>query len=701
MRKMLLIFFLLASFFASCRHPLLMTNIPGPKVKSVTITEMTLVVGREVPIVVYDQNGENVTNSVKIQAVNPEKAIVKTNGTIKAKVAGDIDIKISFGVFEQIKKLHAILENTILTNPSIGIIQSPAHISPYTDMKFENLEAIVTQIDSEGFYVQSLVPDDFCETSEGIFVYCQKGSTLKPGNIVSLDGIIKEHIAPGDENKKYLSTTVLWVNSQDIGILGAEDIPNGVDLSKRIPPQRLLSRPDDVNNYTHVFDCQDHGMDFWESLEGMLITVKDPKLVATYDRGNIVVVDDRGVNAGPFSARGGLVTTEEDCNPEKIVIKLFVDEENKSMDDWAAPIGSDFTRPITAPLGFDTSLMRPVIDAAGQNTDDLKASLIHHYLEKEKTYIDNDDDKLTVATFNIEEYNISNYDKTEEIAKTIVGALACPDIVAIQGMQDDNGLEGEETSRVVSASKNAATVIQAIKNEHGVNYTYVDIEPMCNADGGAPGGNRRVAYLYNSERVTLNDAGLGKGSATSPVVIVEGNDGQPIFNHNPARITGSAFSDSSKPLVANFVFNGENIYLVNVHFMTKKNDKPEWGHIQPVDTASSRERLWQGKDVSDFVDNLVNIDSQAKIVVLGDFNDFVWSPAANSLMANGLDPLAETKLGSGENYNYNRLGNSYLRSEFFVSRNMFYNAEVDIVHRYSEYTGQHFKQDPIIASFEL
>jgi uncharacterized protein len=71
-----------------------------------------------------------------------------------------------------------------------------------------------------------------------------------------------------------------------------------------------------------LFDPAEDGLDFYESLEGMLVQMND--LVATSftvtNFGEIFVVGDNGANATTMTPRGGLVIGPGDLNPERMVI---------------------------------------------------------------------------------------------------------------------------------------------------------------------------------------------------------------------------------------------------------------------------------------------------------------------------------------------------------------------------------------------
>lgn len=82
------------------------------------------------------------------------------------------------------------------------------------------------------------------------------------------------------------------------------------------------------------------------------------------------------------------------------------------------------------------------------------------------------------------------------IAAHIAHHLHTPDLVFVQEIQDDSGPRNDGT---VSADRTLRALVTAIKTvSGGVEYAFVNVEPEDNKDGGQPGGNIRVAYLYVS-----------------------------------------------------------------------------------------------------------------------------------------------------------------------------------------------------------
>ena len=84
--------------------------------------------------------------------------------------------------------------------------------------------------------------------------------------------------------------------------------------------------------------------------------------------------------------------------------------------------------------------------------------------------------------------------------------LKSPDIITLVEVQDN---DGEVNSGQTDASENYMRLIEAIKAAGGPTYQWTDVAPKNNDNGGAPGGNIRVGYLYNPERVTLSQGTKG------------------------------------------------------------------------------------------------------------------------------------------------------------------------------------------------
>lgn len=96
----------------------------------------------------------------------------------------------------------------------------------------------------------------------------------------------------------------------------------------------------------------------------------------------------------------------------------------------------------------------------------------------------------------IGDYNVENLAPTSShigtVGDHIGNFLKAPAIMLVQEIQDNSGPTDDGT---VSANQTLAALAAAVKSASGVEYAWVDLPPVNDQDGGAPGGNIRVAYL--------------------------------------------------------------------------------------------------------------------------------------------------------------------------------------------------------------
>ncbi len=202
------------------------------------------------------------------------------------------------------------------------------------------------------------------------------------------------------------------------------------------------------------------------------------------------------------------------------------------------------------------------------------------------------------------------------------------------------------------------SLVAAVEAAGGPAYEYREVDPANDTNGGQPGGNIRVAFLFNPHRgVSFVDR--PGGSATTSVG-VRTFLGTAQLTQSPGLIdpTNAAFDDSRKPLVGQFRFKGRKLFVIGNHFDSKGGDDPLMGRFQPIAEPSAVQRHQQATIVRDFVDRIRAIESRAAIVVLGDLNDFEFSPTADILVGDGyLTDLPRT-LPPSERYTYDYEGNS-------------------------------------------
>lgn len=623
-----------------------------------------------------------------------EPTISSTFYTAPILITADTVIKAIASSQGQISKVYTF-EYVASGLPRIHDIQGESHTSDYAGQTVTDVEGIVTEYgytfangNYKGFFIQDPEPDDNDSTSEGIFVY-STNTSLKPdiGDHVSVSGLVSEYNEGSSSNMTSTQITLNTINT----IAKEADLPEPVVLGKggRAIPSSVID-----NDGLTVFQPSEDAIDFYESLEGMLVTLPTPTVISPYwtsGGGTSIVynIPARVDNAAEdvITAAGGLVLKGADnLNPQRLLI-AYGDPGQE------VGTGDKFNGDVTGVIGYNNGNYK-VIPANGS-----LPSITPSSFTQETSTITVDEEKLLIASYNIENYYPGvGTTKIQKLAQSITVNLKKPDIISVVEMQDS---DGETNNGTVEAS--AAELIQAIQTAGGPAYNYIDIAPVNNADGGAPGGNIRVGFLYNPARVKLSDSINGqKGSATQSVSY---NAEADELTYNPGRIapTNDAFANSRKPLAAQFEFNGEKVIVIANHFNSKSGDNGPFGNVQPPVLSSEVQRHKIAAVVNGFVKDVLTANPSANIVALGDLNDFQFTKTAAILKGNELDNLIE-KLPLNEQYTYTYDGNSQVLDHILASKNIANSARVDVVHLnadFPESRGRVSDHDPVVAQFDL
>ena len=584
---------------------------------------------------------------------------------------------------------------TVVTGAlSIHTIQGAGHFSSWDDQAVGPVPGVVTAVRSNGFYLQEPDPDGDLATAEGVFVYWPDVAGLQPGDLVLVDATVNEFY-PGGRDQGGLSVTQL-TNPTVQRLASGHPLPGPVLLGqggRPIPNQVIDDDASGDVESTGSFDPETDGIDFFESLEGMLVQVNQARVVGPTRFGGFEAVADGGSDATVVSSRGSLVIREGDFNPER----LFIDDALVS-NEPDVNVGDAFTQPITGVVDygdFNRNFNFKIFNAAPL------PPVVSGGLISETTPLTGTGNHLTVATFNLE--NLAPEDgpgKFQGLAHQIVQGLAAPDILAVQEVQDNNGSVNDD---LVDASQTYSMLLTAIQDAGGPVYDYREIPPEDGKDGGQPGGNIRVALLFRPDRVTFVDR--GHAGPTDAITVTQTISG-PVLSASPGRIdpTNSAFSRSRKPLAGEFLFQGQRIFVIVVHFNSKGGDDPLFGRVQPPEFSSENKRREQARVVHDFVAAILALDPQANVVVLGDMNEYYFASPLQELQAGILTNLIE-RLPEEERYTFLYQGNAQVLDNLLVSSSLasLRQPEVDIVHMNAEFHAETphrwTDHDPVLARF--
>ncbi|SEL29829.1 DUF6359 domain-containing protein, partial [Alkalibacterium pelagium] len=573
-------------------------------------------------------------------------------------------------------------------------IQGAGHFSPMNGEKVFNVKGVVTYVYSiqGGNYFHMQTPDDLVDddpnTSEGIVVYTGRSTGVEVGNLVEVTGNVSEYFIDGYSDKEDTDLPVTQINARDdrggiVNVLeNVVDLPEPIQISSDMIPSEIKGDTD-----LDVFDPDLYSLDFWESVEGMYVEVMPSVAIAPQQHGDLVVVtedyepENRTVN-------GGIRLSEEGPDSKSIQFKL---QPNGPARELAVKTGDRFTESIEGVVNYGFGNYKVYADL-----DDVRGALVEAERADVQTSIIKDEDKLTVATYNVENFSANRSQtsdvKAQRIARSFVEQMESPDIIGIVEVMANNGT----SSTSPEADQSYERLISEIENAGGPSYDYANIDPVFNADGGAPGGNIRVGYLYNPERVSLIEGAIG--GTSDAVGYVDGS-----LTLNPGRVSPSEFTNTRKPLAAQFEFNGDSVVVINNHLNSKLGDDPYYGQNQPPRFGSRAQRNQLAETLNSFVGDILEDNPEENIVVLGDMNDYEFSEPLQILAGDELTNLIHS-VPEMERYNYVYQGSSQVLDHILVSNNLVESAEIDILNINADYTDMHSRasdHDPVLAQIDL
>ena len=581
---------------------------------------------------------------------------------------------------------HAI--GTILNDdfpPPVPIhdIQGSTHISPFAGQRPRVL-GIVTARSTNGFWMQDPNPDSNTATSEGIFVFTSSAPAVAVGDSVRVQGTVQE-FRPGGATNGNLTTTELSGSPTVTVLSTGNPLPPAVVIGTggRIPPDSVIE--DDATGSVEtsgVFDPDQDGLDFYESLEGMRVQLNNAVAVGPTepDFGETPVIGDNGANASVRTYRGGLLLRPDDGNPERV-----------TLDDQLTPlpnvnVGDHYSGPVVGIMDYNFG--NPFIEVTSAGL-----TAVHDGVTREMTDLVAPGE-LAIATFNFENLSAGQADKLAALASLIVNNLRSPDLLAGEEVQDNNG---ETNSGNVDASQTLSQLVAAIADAGGPTYGWRQIDPVDGKDGGAPGGNIRQVFLFRTDR-GLSFVDRPGGDSTTPNAVV-GSGAAAHLQYSPGRIdpASGAWNASRKPLAGEFDYRGHKLFVIANHFNSKGGDDPLRGRFQPPNAVTEVQRHQQAHEVADFVSSISTADSDADVVVLGDLNDFEFSETVQILEAAGLHDLMDT-LPLNQRYSYEFEGNAQVLDHVMFSGPLFARPLVfDPVHVNAEFWDQASDHDPSVV----
>ncbi|MGH8962060.1 MAG: endonuclease/exonuclease/phosphatase family protein [Jatrophihabitantaceae bacterium] len=576
-------------------------------------------------------------------------------------------------------------------------VQSAAWVSPHAGDTVTNVPGIVTGLrtsgSSKGYWIQDPTPDTDPATSEGIFVYTGSAPPVSVGDSVLVSGTVSDYypLSSGETvaTTSNLSTTEIGTSTV-IVLSHANALPAPIVLTPATVPDTYAPDLNGGNIEDTPITPARSALDYYESIEGMRVEVDNARVVGPSNQyGEQYVTTKPAQNA---TYRGGTEILAENATPSGRLEVVTTNGSNLGLD-----VGDVLTGATIGQVDW-SSFGGYSLDASTVGTPQ------HNHLAP-VVATPATRKQLSVATYNVE--NLAPGDSAAKYAalgQGVVTNLGSPDIVALEEVQDNTGATDDGT---VAADRTLAKLVAAIEAAGGPTYQWREIDPVNDKDGGQPGGNIRVAFLFDPSRVSFVDTGKSTVDRSTTGTQVVKSHGKPALTLSPGRIDpgNPVWSDSRKPLAGQFRFNGKDVVVIANHFDSKLGDQNADGRFQYPEQSSTIQRAGQALVVHDFVNSILAVDKKAQVVVLGDLNDYQFSPSVAVLKTgtsdgSGASTLTDliTTLPANQQYTYVYDGISQVLDHILVTAAVRH-VDYQVVHVNAEYTNQTSDHDPQVLAF--
>ena len=608
-------------------------------------------------------------------------------------------------------------------------------------------------------------------TSEGIYVRTSAATAgLTVGETVTVTASVMESQSFANLNRTILVNPSAILQSNDLQALPTFVIDGTPGHSI---PTAIISddNPDfrDSDGSSGTFDPQNDSLDFYETIEGMRITMTNMIVGDGFASGsdnfvsfNAYSYDNADKNF--INSRGGYTAygdpqfypaedtadpnddvkfggaTSTDGAPHGDVIELDfgnVGRGGTSGFDQDLTMGDSLGN-VSGIVDFDFGATKLYV------TDALDADKIAGLASttpiQEVTGLGNDDRALTIATFNVENLSpvgttfstnngveITMEDKYTKLAQNIAQNLNSPDIIVVEEVQDNNGVTA---SGGTDASTTWQQLVAAVNAATGKTYQWVDEAPeVANTVGGAPGGNIRVGFLYDTARVQLGDLagdatlderreytdriGDGVRTAGDRIAIDDTNAG----------IDPADWNGTRRSIVGEFTFRGQAVYVFGSHLPSKGGSDDPYTINQNGAVGDPTNGGWDERNtLAEQINNVFEKATAAGglLVSGGDYNEF-WYNRPLEVLTGYANPdgsantsgtkyvnLMVQELAPAERFSYDFDGRSQALDSLISDGTLADVASYDVVHintGYNERAGAvnpaSSDHDPSLASFDF
>jgi predicted extracellular nuclease len=528
-------------------------------------------------------------------------------------------------------------------------IQGDSWSSPYVGQNVWTTGVVTADYQDEYcYFIQDPTGDGNPATSDGIYVY-EKWHDVKVGDFIKIRGWINEY---------YDNTQIS--ESETIILSEGNPIPAPVEL---YPP------------------CDDSLSDvYYESLEGMLVSCSEMIAVSGTSRYG----EAMGVRADLNKNR---VFQDDPCGTGEIIWT-----DDKGGVEVVAKSG-DLIKDLVGPLdySFGEYKVLPGVGAPPIVEEEFPSSMdLSIWKWKWKSFICKMFGYVTIATYNM--YNLKfDYDYETAMPKHALAIheyLLEPDLIAVQEI--DN-----------------ITILEMLVNTAPIetNYGVVTID-------GPDARGIDVGLLYNKDRIKIK-------SVEARQTCTDLNDAYgPGFDPNYPCPEGFNPLFSRPPLVVHLKVKMKggcwwrqrhsgyrDLWVIVNHFKSKGVYAPYFADPLP-------RRVQQAEWVGSLVDEIQAKHRKAKVIVLGDFNDFMDSDPLAVLEDGGLQNLM-WNIKKKNRYTYIYLGVSEVLDHVLITPSMkrnwrfihvlHFNPDYPLWKYFTDTTSAHWSTDHdiVVGAFKL
>lgn len=549
---------------------------------------------------------------------------------------------------------------------SIHEINGKHFVSEYAGKNVSDVTGIVTAKGTKGIYLRSVDRSNDKRVSNGLFVSnpsLGKNDSINVGNTVTVSGEMWYNSPQGyaiyTPTLKSAKVDKLEKTSHKTKplVIGKDTVQPPTKQFSSLDKGNVFGVPNNqstINKENPELNPTKYGLDFWRSIEGELVKIESPITISKSNQYGDVWVRGNW-NSSSINNRGGLTVTDKDGNPEAIQLGDILDGSKgeqyrigEKFEDIVGVVnyvhGAYFVHPLEKPV------------KKGEPSPDLPDAVPF----KSSKHCSG----ITVSDYNIENFSPKNTDRRPKLAEHIVHKLNSPDLLFLQEVQDNNGPKNDD---VVDANKTLSFLADAISSAGGPKYSFVDVNPVDDKDGGQPGSNIRQAYMYNPKVLRLAPGKVGGTNDTNEVV--EG----PALKYKVGRVhpDSDAFDTSRKPLAAQWetVEGNHTLFTVNVHYTSKGGSTPLTGNARPPINKGIDKRTEQAKIAAKFIADILAKDKNASVVFGGDANEFpVAEPLLQFANTSGLHLVDDAAgIEKKERYTYTFQNNMQQIDVLFVS----------------------------------